>query len=59
MKNGVLCMHSYSIKNKKYEFHIIIHSMKIMHSMYMFIRSKCTNASLPKCQYKKSQEYQK
>jgi len=46
-------MHSYSIKNKNMHFHII-HSMEIMHSMYMFMRSQCTHASLPRCPYKKS-----
>jgi len=51
-------MHSYSIKNKNMHFHII-HSMEIMHSIYMFMRSQCTHASLPICPYKKNQEYQK
>jgi len=59
MKDGALCMHSYSIKNKNMHFHIIIHSMEIMHSMYMSIRFQCTHASLPKCPYKKNQEYPK
>jgi len=45
-------MHSYSIKNKNMHFHII-HSMKIMHSMYMFMCSQCTHASLPGSPYKK------
>jgi len=52
-------MHSHSIKNKNMHFHIIIHSMEIMHSMYMFMRSQCTHASLPRCPYEKKSSISK